>query len=174
VTLATSTINSTGWTLVTGSGPVSWSGTLTGVLFYIETAAGTDNLYIDDASLTSGSGGPTNTPTRTSVGPTNTPTNTSIAPVNTPTPSPTTSGTGPCTPTSTITVPFSFDGAGNFCWQASALGSFINSWNTTSVTLNGVNATNIWVGSGSYPAKINGFYYIAYSSSVSFGHFEAK
>jgi endo-1,4-beta-D-glucanase Y len=51
VTLASAAVNSTGWTLLTGTVPVSWSGTLTGVLFYVETAAGTDNLYIDDASL---------------------------------------------------------------------------------------------------------------------------
>jgi hypothetical protein len=76
--------------------------------------------------------------------------------------------------TSTITIPFSFDGAGTFCWQASSLGSFINSWNTVSVSVNGTNVTNIWVGSGSYPAKINGFYYVSYNSSVAWGHFEAK
>jgi hypothetical protein len=66
-----------------------------------------------------------------------------------------------------------FDGPGTFCWQASALGSFINSWNNNSVTLNGVNVTNIWVGSSSYPAKIGGFYYINYNGGA-FGHFEAK
>jgi len=189
LTLATAAINSNGWTLVTGSGPVSWSGTLTGVLFYVETAAGTDNLYIDDASLTAGGGSvatPTNTPT--SGVPVNTPTRTptSSVPVNTPTrtptlgtvptstPTPTTGGSTPCSPTSTITVPFTFDGAGTFCWQASSLGSFINSWNATSITLNGVNVTNAWVGSASYPAKVNGFYYVAFSSSVSFAHFEAR
>ncbi len=184
VSLATTAINSTGWTLVTGTGPVSWSGTLTGVLFYVETAAGTDNLYIDDASLSSGAAGPTNTPTRTftpgaptntptntPVGPTNTPTNTTIAPTNTPTQG---SG-GTCSPvTSTITSPYTFDGAGTFCWQASTLGSYLNSWNTTSVSVNGTNYTNIWVGVSSLPAKINGFWYISYNSSVSWGHFEAK
>jgi len=51
VSLASATINSTGWTQLTGTVPVSWSGTLTGVLFYVETAAGTDNIYIDNASL---------------------------------------------------------------------------------------------------------------------------
>jgi hypothetical protein len=92
----------------------------------------------------------------------------------TPTITPTT-GIGACSPvTSTITIPFTFDGAGIFCWQASSLGGFINSWNTTSVSLNGVNVTNIWVGSGSYPAKINGFYYVSYNSAVAWGHFEAK
>jgi hypothetical protein len=76
--------------------------------------------------------------------------------------------------TSTITAPFSFDGAGTFCWQSSNLGNYINSWNTNSVSVNGVNVTNIYVASGSYPAKINGFYYVAYNSSVAWGHFEAK
>jgi hypothetical protein len=37
-----------------------------------------------------------------------------------------------------------------------------------------MNATNIWVGAGSLPAKVNGFYYVSYSSSVAWGHFEAK
>jgi hypothetical protein len=76
--------------------------------------------------------------------------------------------------TSTITAPFTFDGAGTFCWQSTNLGAYINSWNTTSVTLNGVNVTNLYVASGSYPAKINGYWYVSYNSTVSYGHFEAK
>jgi beta-xylosidase len=51
VQLASAAVNSTGWTQLTGTVPVSWSGTLTGVLFYVETSAGTDNIYIDDANL---------------------------------------------------------------------------------------------------------------------------
>jgi endo-1,4-beta-xylanase len=106
----------------------------------------------------------TNTPTRTpTVGASNTPTATA------------TSVVGACSPvTSTITVPFTFDGAGTFCWQASTLGTYINSWNTTSVTVNGTNYSNVYVTVASFPAKINGFWYIGYSSSVTFGHFEAK
>jgi endoglucanase len=118
------------------------------------------------------------TPTRTNTptsGPSLTPTRTftpTTPPVITNTP---TTGPGACTPvTSTITIPFTFDGSGTFCWQASSLGGFINSWNTTSVSVNGMNATNLWVGSGSYPAKINGFYYVSYNSTVAWGHFEAK
>ncbi len=86
VTLASAAINSTGWTQLTGTVPVSWSGTLTGVLFYVETAAGTDNLYIDDASL-AGNAGPTATPTRTP-----TRTNTPGGPTATPTRTPTSGG----------------------------------------------------------------------------------
>src|SRR6185436_3369078 len=53
---------------------------------YVETAAGTDNLYIDDASL-SGNTGPTPTPSFT-PSPTRTRTNTPIGPTNTPTNTP--------------------------------------------------------------------------------------
>ena len=76
--------------------------------------------------------------------------------------------------TSTITIPFTFDGAGTFCWQASSLGGFINSWNTVSVSVNGMNVTNIWVGSGSYPAKINNNYYVAYNGPFAWSHFEVR
>jgi len=119
---------------------------------------------------------PTYTPTRTPTsGPTATRTRTPTAgPSATRTPTPT-AVSGACSPvTSTISVPFTFDGAGTFCWQASSLGGFVNSWNTNSVTINGVNFTNVWVGSGSYPAKIGGFYYVGYNSAVAWGHFEAR
>ena len=75
---------------------------------------------------------------------------------------------------STITAPFTYDGAGAFCWQSTNLGTYINSWNTNSITLNGVNFTNIYVAPGSYPAKIGGFWYVSYNSGVAWGHFEAK
>ena len=119
--------------------------------------------------------GPTATRTRTpTAGPSLTPTRTSTAPAATSTATQGSTGSA-CSPvTSTITAPFTFDGAGTFCWQASALGTYVNSWNTTSVTINGVNATNLYVASGSYPAKINGFYYVSYNSSVAWGHFETK
>lgn len=80
-----------------------------------------------------------------------------------------------CSPvTSTITAPFTFDGVGDFCWQSDNLGAFINSWNTTSVTINGINVTNVWLDSSSYPAQIDGSWYIMYSSSAAWGHFEAN
>ncbi len=85
-----------------------------------------------------------------------------------------TSAAGTCSPATAITAPFTKDGAGTFCWQSTALGTYINSWNTTSVTFNGVNTTNLYIASGSYPAKINGFWYISYNSTSAFGHLEAK
>ncbi len=92
----------------------------------------------------------------------------------TPTRSPTPSG-NTCAPvTAVIAAPFTFDGAGTFCWQSSNLGTYINSWNTTSVTINGVNISNLYVPAASYPAKVGGYWYVGYSSSVAWGHFEAK
>jgi hypothetical protein len=126
-------------------------------------------------------GGPTATRTRTPTmgGPTATRTRTptqGTGPTATRTRTPTQGSTGgTCSPvTSTITAPFTFDGAGTFCWQSSNLGSFINNWNNNSVTLNGVNITNVFTASGSYPAKINGFWYVAYNGSFAWSHFEAK
>lgn len=79
-----------------------------------------------------------------------------------------------CSPVSaTITAPFSFDGAGTRCWQSNNLGGYINSWNLTSLTINGVNITNIYVASGSYPAQIGGYWYISYNGTFAWSHFEA-
>ncbi len=105
----------------------------------------------------------TPTPTLTVVGPTLTPTRTLTPSV------------GACSPvTATITAPFTFDGAGTFCWQSSNLGSFINNWNMASLTINGVNFTNLYVPVSAYPAKINGFWYVSYTGNFPWSHFEAK
>lgn len=111
------------------------------------------------------------TPTRTlTPAITLTRTNTPLPPTVTPT-----NSVGACSPVSaTITAPFTFDGAGTFCWQSSNLGSYMNNWNNASVTINGVNITNVYMGSSSYPAKIGGYWYVSYSSAVAWGHFEAK
>lgn len=127
----------------------------------------------------------TNTPTRSSTPSslTNTPTRTSTpqAPTNTSAPTSTqviptaTAAAGTCSPvTATIAAPFAQNGAGTFCWQASSLGGWINSWGTTSVTVNGVNYTNQWASTGSLPAKIGGYWYVRYSATSSSGHFEAN
>jgi len=76
-----------------------------------------------------------------------------------------------CSPATVVSVPFSKDGAGTFCYQAPSLCSYINSWNLTTLSVNGANYTNIWV-AGSSIAPLNGVYTITYNSSVSWGHFE--
>lgn len=82
---------------------------------------------------------------------------------------------GTCGPiNATISAPFTKDGAGTFCWQTTNLGTYINSWNLQSLTINGVNFTNIYIPSVTYPPKINGYWYVTYTSNVAWGHFEAK
>lgn len=119
-----------------------------------------------------GSTSPTSTPARTNTpgAPTNTPNANSTA-TRTPTP-----GSGAaCGPvTGMIAAPFTQDGVGTFCWQVTNLGTYINSWNLSNLTINGVNFTNIYAAASSYPAKINGFWYVSYTSTVSYGHFETK
>jgi len=72
-----------------------------------------------------------------------------------------------------ITPDFTKDGAGQFCWQATS-GTYINSWNTNKVEVNDTVYTNLYVLTSSFPAKINGVWYIYYDSSVAWGHFELK
>jgi hypothetical protein len=117
---------------------------------------------------------PVSTATRTrtpTTGPSLTPTRTltaGITPTKTLTPVAT---TGTCT---AITAPFTKDGTGTLCWQIATIPSYINSWNLTSLTVNGVNETNLYVATGSLPAKVNGLWTINYNSTVTWGHFEAK
>jgi hypothetical protein len=122
------------------------------------------------------------TPTRTpTTGPTVTRTPTCACVTATPTRTPTANITltpppgGVCSPvTGAITAPFTYDGAGTFCWQSTNLGAYINSWNLTSLTINGFSYTNLYVAVASYPARINGYWYVGYVSAVAYGHFEAK
>ncbi|HXM57889.1 MAG TPA: arabinofuranosidase catalytic domain-containing protein [Candidatus Dormibacteraeota bacterium] len=51
LTLAQGAVNSSGWTQLTGTTTVSWSGTLSMARFYAETTSGTDGFFIDDASM---------------------------------------------------------------------------------------------------------------------------
>ncbi|MBG0569040.1 family 43 glycosylhydrolase [Actinoplanes aureus] len=44
-------VTGTGWTLLSGTASVSWSGTLSGATWYVETTSGTDGYYLDDALL---------------------------------------------------------------------------------------------------------------------------
>jgi len=115
-----------------------------------------------------------NSPTRT---PTRTATPTPVIP-NTATPAPTQQVGAACSPlTATITAPFVIDGpghAGTFCWRISQLG-VINSFNLSSLTVNGVNFTNMFVPASSLPAKVDGYWYILYvSTNPWFSHFEAQ
>lgn len=114
----------------------------------------------------------TATRTATQVNATATRTSTSVSRTATPAPT-TTSGGTLCTPSGSISIPFTKDGSGEFCWETTSLGSYINSWNLDILEINGINYKNIWVSSSSIP-KVNNKYVIHYKASVSWGHLEIK
>jgi cellulose 1,4-beta-cellobiosidase len=76
-----------------------------------------------------------------------------------------------CSPATAITVPFAKDGVGDVCLQATSLCGYINSWNLTTLEVNGTAYTNIYTAAGSI-AALNGGYTIHYVSTVAYGHFE--
>jgi hypothetical protein len=81
---------------------------------------------------------------------------------------------GTCSPATSKSVPITQDGAGEYCFSTSSNINYINSWNMSSLTVNGVDFTNKWASSSNLPAKINGNYYISYKGNYSWSHFEAR
>jgi len=76
--------------------------------------------------------------------------------------------------TRTVIVPdFVKEGAGEFCWEATSLGTYINSWSMDRLNINGTDYTNTYVFTSGIP-KIDGKYYIYYKGSYGWSHFEAK
>ena len=82
-----------------------------------------------------------------------------------------TPGTGDCSSPVTASLPFAKDGAGEFCYVITGNISYVNSWNMSQVTINGVDYTNKW--SNSMPARVNGNYYVRYVGQFAWSHFEA-
>jgi hypothetical protein len=158
-----------------GYGTTAWY--LTSIQMGFEPWVSGVGLAVNSFSATVSGGGsnPTNTPVTPARTPTRTPTQ-GTGPTATFTRTPTPGGSGStCSPiTATITAPFTKDGTGAFCWQSSNLGSYINSWNLTSLKVNGTNYTNLYASAGSLPAKISGYWYVSYSTTNASGHFEAK
>jgi uncharacterized repeat protein (TIGR02543 family) len=82
------------------------------------------------------------------------------------------SGGEPCENPVTVTVPFSQDGVGEYCWVTSDDIAYVNSWNMTVVEVNGIDFTNVW--SDNLPSKQDGNYYIYYQGDYSWSHFEVS
>jgi|GEM_PF-6439670 len=78
--------------------------------------------------------------------------------------------TGECASPIAVTLPFSFDGAGEHCWEVSGTVSHTNSWNTESVSINGESFTNRW--SNSLPPAVDGKLVILYEGAFPWSHFE--
>ena len=71
-----------------------------------------------------------------------------------------------------ITIPFEYSGSGEFFWMSNTLGTYINSWNLQTLTVNDVDFTNTYVSAANLPAKIDGYYYIHYVGNYRWSHFE--
>jgi hypothetical protein len=147
-----------------------------------EIMSGGVGLTANSFSFSVGGGGTTTTSSG-ATNPPNSTTTTSSGPTNPPGTSTTTSAGGSasgctckagCSSQTTISSSFTKDGAGEFCFVASSLGSYINSWNLDSLIVNGTDYTNKYATVSSLPKNSDGKYYIYYKGSYSWGHFEAK
>lgn len=78
----------------------------------------------------------------------------------------------PCDNPESISIPYSYDGTGEFCLVTSEEIGNVNSWNMTSVEINGEDYTNTY--SSELPEKINGNYYIYCYGAYAYSHFEAS
>jgi glucuronoarabinoxylan endo-1,4-beta-xylanase len=69
-----------------------------------------------------------------------------------------------------MSLPFSKNGSGTYCWEVRGNIDYVNSWGCDEFTINGVDYC------GQYSTEIlppdNGIYYISYSSSVSWSYVE--
>jgi hypothetical protein len=72
-----------------------------------------------------------------------------------------------------ITAPFSYGGAGEFCWSATELGSYIQSWGADVVQVTGVNYTNQYVPTDQMLRDTTGTYYVYYKATTANGNFSA-
>jgi hypothetical protein len=80
-----------------------------------------------------------------------------------------------CSPvTATITAPYTQQGAVTVCLQIASIPTYILSWNTVELTVNGVSYTNMFAAATTLPAKINGYWYIKYTSSVPWGCLDVR
>lgn len=75
-----------------------------------------------------------------------------------------------CSNPTPISLPYSQNGSGTYCWVTSDDISNMNSWNTSKVEVNGVDVTNQWV--GTLPDKIDGNYFIYYEATFEWSHLE--
>lgn len=69
-----------------------------------------------------------------------------------------------------ISMPFSKDGEGVYCFVASGTVEYINSWNMDYLEVNGQDFTNVWT--TSFPDAGDGKIHIQYVASVPWAHFE--
>jgi Carbohydrate-binding module 64 len=69
-----------------------------------------------------------------------------------------------------IDLPYEHNGAERVCFSTPGTINFISSWGMDTLQINGVDYTNLW--SDVMPERIDGMYYIYYSTELSYGHLE--
>jgi hypothetical protein len=147
------------------SSNVSWTASASQTWITVAPASGTNNGTVTvSVTANTGTASRTGTVTIAGGGITRTASITQAAP----------NVTTPCSNPTTIALPFSKDGAGEFCWVTSGTIGFINSWNMRLLEINGVAYTNVWAAGTSLPPRINGNYYIHYIGDYPWSHFEAS
>ena len=77
---------------------------------------------------------------------------------------------GGCDSVTNQTQPFAADGAHDNCYFFISLGRFLNSWGTSQVNINGIDATNTYLSSSQYPDTVDGGYYVYLESVESWAH----
>jgi hypothetical protein len=77
-----------------------------------------------------------------------------------------------CDTRTVIAAPFTKEGAGEFCWESTNLGTYINNWNMDKLIINGHDYTQQYIFVSTIP-KIDGKYYIYYKGLYGWSHFEA-
>lgn len=80
-------------------------------------------------------------------------------------------GSTPCDNPTEVSLPFSQDGAGEFCFFVTGSINYVNSWNMDAVEINSEDYTNTW--SDDMPELMDGGYYIYYNAPYDWSHFEA-
>jgi hypothetical protein len=78
-----------------------------------------------------------------------------------------------CESRTIIAADFVKEGTGEFCWESTNLGTYINNYNMDVLNINGMNYTGMYVFTSTIP-KIEGRYYVYYKGSYPWSHFEAK
>jgi hypothetical protein len=79
---------------------------------------------------------------------------------------------GGCSERTNIAPPFTIDGMGRYCYEATSLGNYVSSWNLDTLEINGVSLKNCWT--NNFPHAINGKYFIYYECRNPFGHLEMR
>jgi hypothetical protein len=71
-------------------------------------------------------------------------------------------------------VPFAHDDTVDTCCFFNSLNDYINSWNSEEVDLNGIDITNTFVTSKSFPAPIDGGYCLCFQGNYFWSHIEVR